>query len=54
MNVVVAVIVCIDAEVDETDITGLVCSDDEVDSIGVVVTFGIKCISAFMYYSDIN
>ena len=63
MNVVVAVIVCIDVnddEVDETDIAGLVCSDDEVDSIVVVVTvgvkeaFGIKYISAFMYYSDIN
>ena len=58
--VVVAVIVCIDDEVDETDIAGLVCSDDEVDSIVVVVTvgveeaFGIKYISAFMYYSDIN
>ena len=58
--VVVAVIVCIDVEVDGTDISGLVCSDDEVDSIVVVVTvgvqdaFGIKYISAFTYYSNIN
>ena len=43
--VVVVVIVCIDVnddEVDETDIAGLVCSDDEVDSIVVVVTAGVE------------
>ena len=36
---------CIDVnddEVDETDIAGLVCSDDEVDSIVVVVTAGVE------------